>query len=420
MIIKLMMPLYHPEEGADNSSIEDKSLGISDMTELLGEGDIDEEINKDDEQLDGKEEDKKNKKDDKEKDENQEEELELNPEDDDVKFEDVPSLKAINKEFPELLKKFPALKSVYYREQQYSEIYPTVIAARESVEKVKQYDAFEDSLLSGNIKEILSSVKQADGKAFTKITEHILNTIGDIDKNAQLEIAGRVAKDIAIAMSRSDDDNVKLAARWMHKFLFNDDKITGYNLTTSNEPDKKDDKVEQLNQREQEFVQYQLDTAVQNVSTRVENLVRKSIENAIDTKNQMTPYVKNKAIDDIISELDKEINGDRRFKQYLDSEWETAGKNRFAESHLNNIRNAIIRKAKPILPNIVRRVKAEALKGHAAREDREENNSGRLLPRGRVANERKSSNDNSNGNRDTKKSAIPRGMSSRDYLMSDD
>lgn len=391
----------------DKSAIEDKKLDIGDMTSFLGEDDVVEDVKTDKEPEDDKEVDDKE----------DEEKIDLDPEnDEELKFEDVPKLKTISKEFPDLLKKFPALKSVYYREQQYSEIYPTIQAARESVEKANQYDAFENSLLDGNITDILSSVKTADPKAFTKLTEHMLTMIGEVDKNAQFAIAGRVIKDVAIAMARNGDENEKLAARYLHKFIFKDDKISGYKLETELKPLVKQDN--DLNQREQEFIQYQLDTAVSNVNTRVENLLSKSIHEVIDTRDQMTPYVKDKAVKDILAALDSEIGQDRRFKQSLDLFWEEAGKNRFNEQELAKIRNAVIRKAKPILPAIIRRVKAEALKGSAARSNRDDEDS-KPLPRGRMAPSSNSSKSSNNRTGDTK-NKIPRGMSTRDYLMSDD
>lgn len=427
MLIKYLGFYFDSNDGGGKSdgAIEDGKLDISDVTALLGEDDLeepDDKSNDKDEDLDLEEgDDKGNKKEDKKgKKEDKEDDLELEDlNEDDLQFNDVPSLKAISKKYPELLKDFPTLKSVYYREQQYSEIFPNVVAARETAAKANQYDSFEENLLNGNIGGILKSVKDAEPKAFEKIAEHILTTIGEIDNTSRLMIAGHIAKDIALHMSKSNDENVRLAAQWMHKWVFGEDKITGYKLNTELKPLNKDDKTADLNRREEQFINHQLTTAVTDVSSRVENLIKRSVSEAIDTKGQMTPYVLNKAVDDIISEVDKEINGDKRFKQYIDQLWLKTGENGFNEAGKSEIKTAMIRKAKSILPAIVRRVKAEALRGNAARENRGDDRDEKPLPRGRVASERKSSNDNKQSSNRDAKPKIPRGTSTYDFLSGD-
>lgn len=422
MFVKFMFVLLAAEDNNSGSggNVEDKSLDIGDMVKYFGEG-LEEKDNLDEvDKEDVLEEDDKKKE--KSKDDKEElEDLELKDEEnEDIVLNDVPSLNSITKKYPTILKDFPQLKPIFYREQQYSEVFPTVKDAREAVEKVKTYDNFENSLLSGDISAILTSVKEADKEAFDSITDHFLNTLGKIDSDARLKIVARVAKDIAISMSQNGDENLKLAAQWMHKFLFNDPTVSGYKVNPP-KAEVKDDRASLLDKRELDIVQGQLNIHVEDVSTRVENLLTKSIEEVIDSKNQMTPYVKSKAIKDIISSLDEELKSDTRWAAALNQAWVEAGRNGFNRAKLDKIRNSCLHKAKGMLPAIMRRVKAEALKGSSAKEDRDYESDNKPLPRGRMAEEKPTRNRDDNRSSSNRESAnkIPKGMSTRDFFMKD-
>lgn len=423
MFVKFMFlnVLLAPEDsGSGSGPVEEKSLDIGDMVKYFGEG-LDEKDTEEKEEIDeeGDEKDKEGKDD---KEDEKLDELKLDDEEnqEDIVLNDVPSLNSITKKYPTILKDFPQLKPIFYREQQYSEVFPTVKDAREAVEKVRSYDNFENSLLSGDISAVLNSVKEADKEAFDSITDHFLNTLGKVDSEARLKIIGRVAKDIAVSMAQNGDENMKLAAQYMHKYLFNDANITGYKLNPP-KSDAKDEKATLLDKREQEFVQSQLDTHVGDVSTRVENLLTKSIEEVIDSKNQMTPYVKSKAIKDIIASLDDELKADSRWTAALNQAWIDAGRNGFNRAKLDKIRNSCLHKAKGMLPAIMRRVKAEALKGNTAREDRDFESDNKPLPRGGMAKDKPANRNERSNNQSNRDSGnkIPRGMSTRDFFMKD-
>lgn len=431
--MKIQMPFYSPIDSGGGEALDNgKTNADTILDELLTPDDLKDDGSENEEidLKDGKE-SVKGDKEDKEDGKEDDEKIELKDEevtDDKLEFSDLPSRKEILKAFPDLYKKFPALESAVYREQQYSEVFPNIQDAKTAKDNSDNYEKFEASLLDGNIGEVLKSVKEADSGAFEKLTEQFLFTLHNVDQTAYAGVVTHVIKDAAITMYQAgvklgdqQGENLKLAAQILHQHLLGDSKITAYNPKhkINSAENKTNPDEERLNKREEQFLQDQLDTATNDVTSSVENLIRRSVESQLDPNGRMTDYVKNKAIEDIIAQVDREINSDARFKKVLDNLWFDSGKNNFNAATKSKIKNALLGKAKTILPAIARRVKAEALKGNASRNrnDRDEDSP---LPRGRTANSSsKSSSDSSErGSKADKGEKIPKKMTTLEYLNS--
>src|SRR5687767_11360934 len=74
--------------------------------------------------------------------------------------------KDILKKYPTLFKDFPYLEKAYYREQQFTQVFPTIEEAKEASVKAGVLNNFENDLLKGNTVTILKGVKQQDELAF--------------------------------------------------------------------------------------------------------------------------------------------------------------------------------------------------------------------------------------------------------------
>ena len=424
------MPLFAPNDSlGSGAALEDGALNSDKiLDELLSSDDL--KVDEGDDKLDSsKKEETKEEESEPETEIEDDKEIKLNEEEVDeskLEFTDLPSRKEILKAFPELYKKFPALESAIYREQQYSEVFPNINDAKLAKENSENYEKFEASLLDGDIGSVLKSVKEADSNAFGKLSEQFLYNLHNVDKEAYTNVITNVLKDTAISMFNAgakmgdgqEAQNLKLAAQILHQFFFNDSKISPYShkhKLASGETKVNPDE-ERLSKREESFMQQQLDVASNDVTSSVENLIRRSVGNQIDPNGKMSDYVKNKAIEDIISAVDNEINSDARFRKVLDNLWLDSGKNNFNQASKTKIKNALLGKAKTILPAIARRVRAEALKGSAARNrnDREEDTP---LPRGRAANSSNSSSRSESNKADGDKK-IPKKMTTLEYLNS--
>jgi hypothetical protein len=413
---------------AQDSTVIDQPTGDlskNDIFDLLGEGDASENEKvitdieadgTDSGKTDKSKEKSTEKTEDAKQDENIEDEEEIKLEDE-LEYKEIPKRQQILKEFPELFKKFPGIEHAIYREKQYAEIFPTVTDAKETLERAQSYNQFEQSLLSGNIENILTAVKDADSSAFGKITGGMLQTLYKVDQGAYYNTLNHVIKTTLVSAfntgKQNNDEQLQIAAQLLHRYIYQTPNVTPPEQVRQQQQNQNDPREQQIRNREVEFNKRELGTAIQDVNNRTEGVIRSTIEKHIDPKNIMTPYVKKNAIRDIISEVDKEILEDNRFIQLKDKLWQVAHSEGYSEASKKRIREALLSKARTILPTIIQRVKMEALKNQASRSrEAGESTDKRPVTSGRPA------TSNSSGKAADAKS-IPKHVKTLEFLMQD-
>src|SRR6188472_810735 len=197
---------YSPEDTSGNAGDETKE----ETFELLNEEDVQEP----EETLDlptGKKTETKSGEDDGDSEEESEEEDDelkemeeelKGPSEEDLELTTPVRRKEILAKYPQLFKDFPYLEKAYYREQQFTEIYPTIQDARISAEKANILDAAEKQVMNGDITMFLQAAKAEDQNAFNKIADNYLPTLRKVDQQAYYHVLGNVIKDTIITMVR--------------------------------------------------------------------------------------------------------------------------------------------------------------------------------------------------------------------------
>lgn len=412
---------------------------LKDDTETLPIEDKDEKSEKDDEKEDkeqsedGKDSDsdeqdaESGKGDDKEEDKD---EIELSDEDKEDKTEDDEIVeraarKTILAKYPNLFKDFPALEKAYYREEKYSELFPTLEIAQDAAEKATALDNFEGHLMNGSTSEVLKVIKEEDEEAFNRIVDNYLPSLKKVDNEAYLHICGNVIKDVVALMIRQKDEDLNTAAELMHKFIFGVSELQPpVRLAKSKPADDKDN--DKAAQREREYLQNKYDTESTDLNGRVNNVIKSTIDKYIDPTDRMTAYVKKTAVRDAFEEVTEVLNRDKAFQKHKDALWEQAKSKNFSKDSIEKIRRAILNKAQPLLASAIKKARNEALKGLGKRvvddADKDRDRKG-PLPQGTSArnfgNKGDSSTKSGQANYREEAKKIPRGMSSRDYLMRD-
>ena len=349
-------------------------LNQGDILSALNEDDSDSEVSKDDEI---KLEEKPDKSEDKDEEEpspeveledKTEDEDELKVEDDDeLEFQDVPKRQEILAAFPDIFKKFPGIQSALYREDKYTRIFPSIKEAETAKDRLVTFGRIENDLLSGNIGNLLATVKQTDSKAFNKISGTLLQTLNAVDKEAYFGTVNHVLQHAITGafkagkdMAGEDGEQLQIAAQLLNKFLYGSTNIKEPEAQKEEKPDPRE---EQLKARETEFQKNQLDIAVNDVTSKTNNVIKNAVTKYIDPKGLMGDYVKKTAIKDVIAAIDSEISDDKRFRQNLDLLWMDAAKNNYSSESKDRIRKAILKKVQSVIPGHVKKVRADAIKG---------------------------------------------------------
>ena len=450
LIHKLMFSPDAPGGVVDKPS---GDLSKNDIIDYLGKDDDDKELIplKDKEDKDDEKPEKKETKDDKEADEDNEEdkegeeteeddELEVledeldEPDEEKLELAEPTSRREILKKYPKLFKDFPYLETAYYREQEFTKILPTIKDAKEAVEKSHILDNFENDLSKGNTEVILKAVKDNDPKAFSKIIDDYMTTLSKVDEKAYHHVLGNTIKHTIMAMIQesrsSQNEALEQAATILNQFIFGSSKFTPPSKLSADDAvnSETDKKEKAISDREKAFTKQKFTTANDDLSTRVNKTYKATIEANIDPKKSMTDYVRKTASREAFEELETLIGKDTRFKVLVDKLWERAFKNDFDSESLNKIRSAFISKAQTLLPSVIKKARQEALKGMSSK-----SNSSNKDDDSRQSDESKNGNDSSRRKESSKgeeshrrndsgrsNKGVPSGMSSLEYLMSED
>ena len=350
-----------------------------------------------------------------------EEELKPKEEEDLVELTTPVRRKEILAKYPKLFKDFPYLEKAYYREQQYTELLPTVQDARIAVEKARVLDVTEQQVMSGDIGSILTAVRQEDQEAFHKIADNYLPTLRRVDQQAYYNVLGNVIKDTIITMvkeGRALGENgapLTAAANILNQFVFGSQNFTPpQNLSRQIDP-RMQSREQQIQQQDQERAFTAFESVRDDLQVKADNVLRSTIDGHIDPNGSMTDYVKQHAVREAFTNLEDLISKDTRFRSLLDKLWAKAYESGFDKASNDKIKAAYLSKAKTLLPTVIKKARQDALRGLGRRRDSDsEETTPKKSPTASVG---RSTTPSSGKIR--KASDIPKGMSTLDFLTKD-
>lgn len=346
-----------------------------------------------------------------------EEELKPKDEEDLLELTTPVRRKEILAKYPKLFKDFPYLEKAYYREQQYTELLPTVADARIAVEKARVLDATEQQVMSGDIGGVLAAVRQEDQEAFHKIADNYLPTLRQVDEQAYYNVLGNVIKDTIITMvkeGRSLGENgapLTAAANILNQFVFGSQQFQPPRNLSRQVDRAAQTREQQYQQEDQQRAFQQFESVRDDLQTRADNVLKSTIDSHIDPNGSMTDYVKGHAVREAFNTLENLISQDTRFRALLDKLWARAYENGFDKASNDKIKAAYLSKAKTLLPTVLKKARQDALRGNSrrVREDEE------LTPKKSPVIQSGRSTTPSSG-KIRKASDIPKGMSTLDFL----
>lgn len=325
--------------------------------------------------------------------------------------------KEILAKYPSLFKDFPYLEKAYYREQQFTELLPTIADAKDAVAAKQTLDDYERDIMGGNTQKILESVKQTDVNAFRKIVDDYLPTLARVDEGAYHHVIGNITKHTIAAMVNearaSNNDTLQAAAQVLNQFVFGKSTYTPPSRLSKDNPQVTETE-NKVNEREAQWNRQRFDETRVDLNTKVNNTLRNTIDAHIDPKKSMSDYTKRNASRDALELLSEFMTKDTRFKSIADKLWDNAIKSNFSSEAVDRIKTAYLSKAKTLLPSVIKKARADALRGNGKRvseDDTSENDK-----KGPIASGRPRS---TSSGKITKATDIPRGMKTLDFLMQD-
>lgn len=445
---RIQLPLFSPDGDGGPTTLDDKEMSIDDAVDFLGDDDTDEKDIIDIGESKGKKEDKETppketkkegkdtpkeddeSSDEEESDEESEEPDELaeleaeleEPADEDLELVTPVRRREILAKYPQLFKDFPYLEKAYYREQQYTEIFPTLEDARTAVEKGETLDNFQQDVMGGDIGTILKTVRESNPNSFYRIVDSYLPTLSQVDQQAYFHVLGNIGKMTIASMvqeaKRSNNEELQKAAHILNQFMFGTSEWKPPTQLSREERQQDNVREREISDRERQFVTQQFTSTRDELNSRVNNTLMNTINAHIDPKNTMPPYVKKNASKDAMDTLGRLINQDGRFRGLVDKLWDRAFQSNFAKVDVDRIRAAYTAKAKTLLLPVIKRARNEALRGIGKRVRDEATGEERPRNKGPVPGGRATSQPGKGG-KVSKAEDIPKGMSTLEFLNTD-
>lgn len=332
--------------------------------------------------------------------------------------------KEILAKYPDLFKDFPYLQKAYYYDQQITQILPTIEDAKTAVEKAETLDSFEAEIMKGSTETLLATVKENDRDAFARVVDNYLPTLFKVDQDAYFHTIGNIIKHTIISMVRdgkaADTEELITAADTLNQYIFGTKTFSHPSRLSRDEKPEDNQKEQELSERERNFVEREFNTAKDNVSVKIDNVIKATVDKNIDPKGSMTDYVKRNAVREVNEKLENLIEKDKRFRDIYDKLWERAANDNFSKESMDRIYHAYMSKAKTLLPPLIKSSRNEALRGLGIRvrdTDTDDRDKKGPLPVGKTRGSAPSRNaDKSSGN---ESKSVPKGMTSLEYLMQD-
>jgi len=232
--------------------------------------------------------------------------------------------KEILAKYPQLFKDFPYLEKAYYREQQFTETFPTVADAKLAAEKANILDRTEQQVMNGDISSVLIAAKQESGEAFNKIADNYLPTLRRVDQQAYYHVLGNVIKDTIITMVKEGralgDQGAPLtsAANILNQFIFGSQTFSAPAPLAKQVDPRIQEQEKQYQQHERQRVYNTFESVKNDLQTRADNVLKSTIDGHIDPNGTMSDYVKGHATNEAFDALEGLISKDTRFRSLLD------------------------------------------------------------------------------------------------------
>lgn len=318
---------------------------------------------------------KDDKKDDKEKDSEKEEELdekEENEEKEEVKEEEElpeflatrPTFSEIGKKYPDFFKDFPEMKHVLGREMEYSKILPTIGDAKEAKENSDAYQFLESTFATGNARELLSTMKEADTTAYGNFVNDFLPTLSQSDSETYFKIVSPVMHGLlheVYLTAGNKDENLKNAVLVISEHLFRDaDIVTKPPAKSARiETNTNGDKVESESQkfRKERFLSAQNEIGTESL-TSLQEFIFEDIKKQFPD-NKIPDNIEETIVDLVdvgIKKINDEISSDQSYRAIQDSLWKQAFKSGFTGDWKERILSAYLSRAKKLIPVVSRKI----------------------------------------------------------------
>lgn len=283
---------------------------------------------------------------------------------------DRPSLKAINEAYPDFFKKFPSMRDMYFREAEYSKLFPTIDDAKEANENNTAFMNLREDVFNGTGEKLLSAIKTQNPQSLYSFAGRLLGTLVKVDQNSFWAAANPLIEDISRSMYRKgmQEGNESLAnsAKYLANYFFGDPDIAEGKKTTIPRETTQETDVSREKREWEDAKQFEFRGGVEkDLRTQLNDIIvgadPKTGKTRIDPDELLTPFIKNTIIEKVIAEIGSTLQADKSHLNYMDSLWTRAKQNGRTDTDKSRIISAYLARARALAPSLRSKYVSEAL-----------------------------------------------------------
>jgi len=273
-----------------------------------------------------------------------------------------PTYQELKKADPEIFKKVPGLKDIFFREQKFSETFSSVEEAQIAAKKSDDFDVIEASLVQGDPSLVLRELAANSPQSVPLLVDNFLPTLQRMSKDLYVRATMPVLEDL-IRLTYNDgkrlnDKNLMYAAGHIAKHVFGEARIPEPRTQSTGphpaEVQLREERSRHFNERYGSFNQ---ELATESY-TRLERIADRGIT---DPEGKLNGFTRKAIVKEALAELDERLGEDQQLANTLRQLWRRATVGGFTKEHKEGILNAHLSRAKQLLPGIRNRMVAEAL-----------------------------------------------------------
>ena len=283
-----------------------------------------------------------------------------------AKFSGRPTYRQVIDKYPKIFKDFPGLRNVFFRERDFSRVFPTVEDAQEAYDELNKLKAGEQVISNGNPKDFLEVLRDYDPNKEAQFVENFLPSLYKVNKPAFEAVTTPVIQYALRTMhrdaSRNGNDNLTNSAVNVYEWLFGTDKIEEGGQRQSiapsqqNDPEKESLKAERdrlLNTRHTEFI----DGALNGASRKIDGIIKNALP------EEVSEFEVKSITREVMDRLGAVLRADSAHRSNMDRLIRNGRNEAYSEAARERLSSAFLSRAKLALPEIIKKVKSEALRG---------------------------------------------------------
>src|SRR5215831_20038409 len=225
------------------------------------------------------------------------------------RFEGKPTFKQLKEAYPDISKRFPGMRDVYFRESEFSKHFADPEQAEDAAAKAETFDALEGTLMEGDPRLLFTQLSENNPAAFKKLVPNILPEIRKMSTEMYLEVTIPVIDELlyraaehARKIGGQQGQNLLRSAGWLADFVHaNGGEIPDITKSESRHPAEV-----QLEKERERHANIELNRALTDVNNRIDRSIRASIMQGINPK--LTPYERDRVIERVLDDLESGLS----------------------------------------------------------------------------------------------------------------